>query len=122
MNRTTTRLIYNGRVGEMNARGVKPNLAGSSSPSPAPSPANCDALRRALIECHHRVHSELQRSIACRHLNRSLAECVLSAFCPDEAEAVRSLCSSAGTALKRSQCRDAQLSLAVCLSSHQLSD
>ncbi|KAH0470209.1 hypothetical protein IEQ34_001767 [Dendrobium chrysotoxum] len=106
----------------MSERGGKRKSSGSASPSSSPAPAKCDALQRALIECHHRIHDELQRSIACRHLNRSLAECLLSASCPEEAEAVRSLCSSAGTSLKRSQCRDAQLSLSVCLASRQESD
>ncbi|PKU78601.1 hypothetical protein MA16_Dca011158 [Dendrobium catenatum] len=78
----------------MSKRGGKPKSSGSASPTSSPAPAKCDALQRALIECHHRIQDELQRSIACRHLNRSLAECLLSASCPEEAEAVRSLCSS----------------------------
>ncbi|KAK8946949.1 hypothetical protein KSP39_PZI006905 [Platanthera zijinensis] len=98
----------NGRVGS--------EKAGS------PASARCDTLHRALRECHGRFRDDLQRSIACRHLNRSLAECLVSALCPEEAEAVRSLCSSAGTSLKRSQCRDSQLALSVCLASHQEAD
>ncbi|KAG0470865.1 hypothetical protein HPP92_017565 [Vanilla planifolia] len=82
-------------------------------------PLECASLQRALRECYRRMRDELQREIACRHLNRKLAECLVSTFCPDEAEAVRSLCSSAGTALKRSLCRNAQLSLSVCLESYQ---
>ncbi|KAL5578487.1 hypothetical protein UlMin_020260 [Ulmus minor] len=81
----------------------------------------CDRLQRALCECHRRIPSGPARDSGCRHLNRSLAQCLVSVACPDELEAVRSLCSSAGTALKRSQCQEAQLSLSTCLSSHQLS-
>ncbi|PKA52558.1 hypothetical protein AXF42_Ash001538 [Apostasia shenzhenica] len=85
----------------------------------ATPPANCDALHRALGDCHRRMRDQRQRSIACRHLNRSLAECLVAVFCPEEVEAVRSLCASSGTALKRSQCRDARLALSVCLAVHQ---
>ncbi|XP_052202330.1 uncharacterized protein LOC127808049 [Diospyros lotus] len=83
------------------------------------SAARCDRLHRALCDCHQRVPEGPPREAACRHLNRSLAECLVDLICPAESEAVRSLCSSGGTALKRSQCQRAQLSLAVCLSSHQ---
>ncbi|KAG6534182.1 uncharacterized protein LOC122012276 [Zingiber officinale] len=85
-------------------------------------PSGCGSLHRALLECHRRAGDPRQRSVLCRHLNRSLAECVVAECCPEESEAVRSLCSSAGTALKRSQCQRAQLALSVCLSSHQLPD
>ncbi|KAK9156275.1 hypothetical protein Sjap_003755 [Stephania japonica] len=84
--------------------------------------ARCERLQRALVECHRRVPAGPPRAAACRHLNRSLAECVVSIACPGECEAVRSLCSSAGTALKRSQCQRAQLDLSVCISSHQTLD
>ncbi|EXC24766.1 hypothetical protein L484_018480 [Morus notabilis] len=80
----------------------------------------CERLQRALGDCHRRLPPGPARESACRHLNRALAECLVSAACPDECEAIRSLCSSAGTALKRSQCQDAQLSLSLCLSSLQL--
>ncbi|KAK1369230.1 COX assembly mitochondrial protein [Heracleum sosnowskyi] len=70
-------------------------------------------------KCHRRVPAGPGRDAACRHLNLSLANCLVATICPDESEAVRSLCRSGGTALKRSQCEQAQLSLAVCLSSHQ---
>ncbi|XP_057970963.1 uncharacterized protein LOC131159808 [Malania oleifera] len=79
----------------------------------------CERLQRALLECHRRIPPGPTRESACRHLNRALAECAVSVACPNESEAVRSLCSSGGTALKRSQCQQAQLSLAVCLSSLQ---
>ena len=79
----------------------------------------CERLHQALCECHRRIAAGPARDAACRHLNRSLAECMVALACPEESEAVRSLCSSGGTALKRSQCQQAQLSLAVCLSSHQ---
>ncbi|KAJ6816185.1 uncharacterized protein M6B38_250450 [Iris pallida] len=79
----------------------------------------CAALHRALAECHRRSPAGLQREVVCRHLNRSLAECVVSAACPEECEAVRSMCSSAGTAAKRRQCQQAKVSLSLCLSSHQ---
>ncbi|XP_078149843.1 cytochrome C oxidase biogenesis Cmc1-like protein [Carex rostrata] len=85
-----------------------------------PLPANCDRLFRALTECHRRSGSDSRRREAqCRHLNRALGECVVMALCADEAEAVRSLCSSAGTSLKRSQCQRAQIGLSSCLSAHQ---
>ncbi|XP_068318939.1 uncharacterized protein [Pyrus communis] len=77
----------------------------------------CDRLQRALTDCHKRIGPG--REAACRHLNRGLAECLVSVACPEEWEAVRSLCGSGGTGLKRSQCQEAQLSLSVCLSSHQ---
>ncbi|GMN62184.1 hypothetical protein TIFTF001_031268 [Ficus carica] len=80
----------------------------------------CERLQRALSDCHRRMPPGPARESACRHLNRALAECLVSAACPEECEAVRSLCPSAGTALKRSQCQNAQLSLSLCLSSLQL--
>ncbi|XP_058182614.1 uncharacterized protein LOC131300680 [Rhododendron vialii] len=80
----------------------------------------CERLHRALSECHRRVPKGPGQEAACRHLNRSLAECLVAEACPTEVEAVRSLCSSGGTALKRSQCQQAQLFLSVCLSSHQI--
>ncbi|KAK9267380.1 hypothetical protein L1049_009805 [Liquidambar formosana] len=79
----------------------------------------CQRLHRALIQCHRHIPAGLARESACRHLNRALADCLVSVACPDELEAVRALCSSSGTSLKRSQCQQAQLSLALCLSSHQ---
>ncbi|XP_055962026.1 uncharacterized protein LOC130014559 [Mercurialis annua] len=82
-------------------------------------PVECERLRRALYDCHRRIPSGLGRDASCRHLNRGLAQCLVSVVCPRELEAVRSLCSSGGTALKRSQCEQAQLSLSVCLSNHQ---
>ncbi|KAK9937149.1 hypothetical protein M0R45_013958 [Rubus argutus] len=82
----------------------------------------CDRLQRALSECHRRIKSGPEREAGCRHLNRGLAECLVSVACPDEWEAVRSLCGSGGTELKRTQCQQAQLSLSVCLSSHQDKD
>ncbi|KAA8537241.1 hypothetical protein F0562_029717 [Nyssa sinensis] len=63
----------------------------------------CERLHRALMECHRGVPAGPPREAACRHLNRSLADCLVALVCPAESEAVRSLCSSAGTALKRSQ-------------------
>ncbi|KAJ0097509.1 hypothetical protein Patl1_27181 [Pistacia atlantica] len=79
----------------------------------------CDRLQKALCECHKRVGSSSRtRDSACRHLNRALVQCLVSEACPEESEAVRSLCASGGTALKRSQCQQAQLSLSVCISSH----
>ncbi|CAL1402400.1 unnamed protein product [Linum trigynum] len=81
--------------------------------------AACEKLQNALRECYRRIPAGLGRDAACRHLNLGLAKCLVSAACPEEAEAVRSLCTSGGTALKRSQCQQAELSLAVCLGSHQ---
>ncbi|CAL9058057.1 unnamed protein product [Musa banksii] len=74
-------------------------------------PLGCGSLHRALLQCHRRAGDRRQQAVLCRHLNRSLAECVVSACCPEESEAVRSLCSSAGTSLKRSQCQRARLAL-----------
>ncbi|KAJ8452525.1 hypothetical protein Cgig2_000114 [Carnegiea gigantea] len=79
----------------------------------------CERLHKALCECHRRIPAGAARKSACRHLNRALADCLVSVICPSELEAVQSLCSSAGTALKRSQCQQARLSLSICLSSHQ---
>ncbi|PIN14621.1 hypothetical protein CDL12_12753 [Handroanthus impetiginosus] len=79
----------------------------------------CERLYRALTECHRRIPAGPSREAACRHLNRSLAQCLVAVACPEESDAVRSLCSSGGTALKRRQCQQAQLSLSVCLSVHQ---
>ncbi|KAB2601671.1 hypothetical protein D8674_002676 [Pyrus ussuriensis x Pyrus communis] len=81
----------------------------------------CNRLQSALTDCHKRISPGRGRGreAACRHLNRGLAECLVSVACPDEWEAVRSLCGSSGTGLKRSQCQEAQLLLSICLSSHQ---
>ncbi|XP_004487808.1 uncharacterized protein [Cicer arietinum] len=78
----------------------------------------CEGLHRSLLECHRRVPSGPARNSACRHLNHAFAVCLVSLACPQESEAVRTLCSSAGTALKRRQCQQAQLSLSFCLDSH----
>ncbi|XP_044507365.1 uncharacterized protein LOC123226882 isoform X2 [Mangifera indica] len=81
--------------------------------------SGCERLQKALCECHKRVGSSSRtRESACRHLNRALAQCLVAEVCPEESEAVQSLCASGGTALKRSQCQQAQLSLSFCLSSH----
>ncbi|WOG84830.1 hypothetical protein DCAR_0104015 [Daucus carota subsp. sativus] len=82
-------------------------------------PAECVRQYKSLLQCHRRIPAGPGRDAACRHLNQSLANCLVATICPDESEAVKSLCGSGGTALKRSQCQQAQLSLAVCLSSHQ---
>ncbi|GFQ04832.1 hypothetical protein PHJA_002627200 [Phtheirospermum japonicum] len=89
------------------------------APPPTVHVDGCERLYRALGECHRRIPAGLSREAACRHLNRSLAECLVTAACPEEFDAVRNLCSSGGTALKRRQCQQAQLSLSICLSSHQ---
>ncbi|XP_047957396.1 uncharacterized protein LOC125203142 [Salvia hispanica] len=92
----------------------------STSERNSPPPiAACDRLYRALSDCHRRISAGPTREAACRHLNRSLAECMVAAACPDESDAVRTLCSSGGTAVKRRQCEQAKLSLSVCLSTHQ---
>ncbi|KAI4306036.1 hypothetical protein L6164_029351 [Bauhinia variegata] len=83
------------------------------------SEPTCERLQQALLDCHRRIPSGPGRDTACRHLNHALAKCLVSLACPEESEAVRSLCSSGGTALKRSQCQQAQLSLSICLSSCQ---
>ncbi|KAL9233633.1 hypothetical protein vseg_008604 [Gypsophila vaccaria] len=79
----------------------------------------CDRLEKALLDCHRRTADGPLRQSACRHLSRRYADCIVGVICPSQSEAVRSLCSTAGTALKRSQCRQAQLSLSDCLSAHQ---
>ncbi|KAI3879149.1 hypothetical protein MKX03_010653 [Papaver bracteatum] len=81
--------------------------------------AKCERFHRALCECHKRIPAGPTRDSACRHLNRSLAQCLVSVACPSESEVVRSLCSSGGTSLKRSQCQQAQLSLSVYFRSSQ---
>ncbi|XP_043701786.1 uncharacterized protein LOC122652174 [Telopea speciosissima] len=92
---------------------------GEESPSIEVAGSGCERLHRALCECHRRVAPGLPRDVACRHLNRSLADCLVSLACPAEMDAVRSLCSSSGTSVKRSQCQEAKLALSICLSSHQ---
>ncbi|KAJ8899155.1 hypothetical protein K2173_011942 [Erythroxylum novogranatense] len=82
-------------------------------------PAKCERLHEALRKCHGRLPEGVARETACRHLNHKLAQCVVSMACPEESEAVRTLCGSGGTALKRSQCQNARLSLSVCLTFHQ---
>ncbi|KAI3455828.1 hypothetical protein Pfo_012491 [Paulownia fortunei] len=89
------------------------------SPPPTVNVHGCERLYRALTECHRRIPAGPSREAACRHLNRSLAECLVAVACPEESDAVRTLCSSGGTALKRRQCQQAQLSLSACLSSLQ---
>ncbi|KAK7412911.1 hypothetical protein VNO78_04661 [Psophocarpus tetragonolobus] len=79
----------------------------------------CERVEKALRECQRRVPAGPSGDSACRHLNQALAMCLVSLACPEESEAVRTLCSTAGTALKRRQCQQAQLSLSLCLSSHQ---
>ncbi|VFQ96142.1 unnamed protein product [Cuscuta campestris] len=79
----------------------------------------CSQLYEALTNCHRRIRGGLDREIACRHLNRSLAQCLVAEVCPDESDAVHCLCSSGGTSIKRQQCREAQVALSVCLASHQ---
>ncbi|KAK3041204.1 hypothetical protein RJ639_028464 [Escallonia herrerae] len=74
-------------------------------------PIRCERLHAALRQCHSRVPAGPPREAACRHLNRSLAGCLVAEVCPEESDAVRTLCSSGGTGLRRSQCHQAQLSL-----------
>ncbi|KAB2601673.1 hypothetical protein D8674_002678 [Pyrus ussuriensis x Pyrus communis] len=63
--------------------------------------SECDGLQSALSDFHKRIGSGRGREAACRHLNRGFEECFVSVACQDEWEA------------------EAQLSLSVCLSSHQ---
>lgn len=77
-------------------------------------PAECEGVYKALVQCNRRVGSS-----GCRHLNRALGECMIGFICPQESASVKSLCANQGTALKRSQCQQAQISLATCISSHQ---
>ncbi|KAG9438917.1 hypothetical protein H6P81_019082 [Aristolochia fimbriata] len=81
--------------------------------------AGCERQHRALCECHRRFGDSFQRDFACRHVNRALALCIVSTCCPAESDAVRELCASGGTKLKREQCQRAQVDLSACLSSHQ---
>ncbi|KAM3384862.1 hypothetical protein ACQJBY_009075 [Aegilops geniculata] len=84
-----------------------------------PVPGPCASAHRALAECHRRAaRGPLQPEVLCRHLNRALAECVVSMCCPGETDAVRTLCGSSGTALKRSQCERARIDLSLCLEAH----
>ncbi|CAO2837238.1 unnamed protein product [Amaranthus hypochondriacus] len=82
----------------------------------------CERLQNALYECHRRIPAGIARKTACSHLNRAFADCLIGIICPSELEVVRSLCSSGGTSLKRSQCQQARLSLSVCISQHQIDD
>uniref|UniRef100_A0ACD5YX05 Uncharacterized protein n=1 Tax=Avena sativa TaxID=4498 RepID=A0ACD5YX05_AVESA len=85
-----------------------------------PVPGPCASTHRALTECHRRAsRGALQPEVLCRHLNRALAECVVTMCCPSQTEAVRTLCGSSGTALKRSQCERARIDLSLCLEAHQ---
>ncbi|XP_048499787.1 uncharacterized protein LOC104889938 [Beta vulgaris subsp. vulgaris] len=81
--------------------------------------AGCERLQNALYDCHRRISAGPARNSACRHLNRAFADCLVGIICPSQLDAVKSLCSSGGTSLKRSQCQQARLSLSVCLSQHQ---
>nr|XP_043607316.1 uncharacterized protein LOC122579256 [Erigeron canadensis] len=86
-------------------------------------PTACERVYKSLLQCHRRVPIGV-RETTCRHLNRSLAECMISYICPNQSEAVKNLCgpnhnNNSGTALKRSQCQQAQISLATCISFHQ---
>ncbi|KAL5196831.1 hypothetical protein ABZP36_000343 [Zizania latifolia] len=92
----------------------------SRGAAPRPRP------QRALSECRRRASrvprpAEAGAAVpAARHLNRALAECVVvTSCCPGETDAVRAFCGSAGTALKRSQCRRARVDLSLCLEAHQ---
>ncbi|XP_021728927.1 uncharacterized protein LOC110695981 [Chenopodium quinoa] len=82
----------------------------------------CERLQNALFDCHRRIPAGPARKSACRHLNRAFSDCLVAVICPSQLEAVKSLCSSGGTALKRSQCQEARLNLSVCLSLHQDQD
>ncbi|KAL6657775.1 hypothetical protein ACP70R_005555 [Stipagrostis hirtigluma subsp. patula] len=101
-------------------RGTGERGAGSDTSNSLPFPGPCAATQRALAECHRRAaRGPMQPEVLCRHLNRALAECVVTVCCPGEIEAVRTLCGSAGTALKRSQCQRAPIDLSLCLEAHQ---
>ncbi|KAL9997381.1 hypothetical protein Hdeb2414_s0002g00062101 [Helianthus debilis subsp. tardiflorus] len=82
-------------------------------------PAECDRIYQSLLQCHRRVPTGPSREAACRHLNRSLAECMIAFICPEESASVKTLCANQATAVKRSQCQQAQISLATCISLHQ---
>ncbi|KAL5724980.1 hypothetical protein ACHQM5_008179 [Ranunculus cassubicifolius] len=90
-----------------------------SQNSEIPVDPKCERLHKALRDCHRKIPPGPSREAACRRLNRSLAECMVSIACPEEWEAVKNLCSSGGTSMKRTQCERAQISLSLCLSSHQ---
>ena len=81
-----------------------------------PVPGPCASTQRSLAQCRRRAaRGPLLPEVLYRHLNRALAECVVTACCPDETDAVRTLCCSAGTALKRNQCQRARIDLALCM-------
>ncbi|PON42574.1 hypothetical protein PanWU01x14_280740, partial [Parasponia andersonii] len=42
----------------------------------------CRLLERALSKCHRRIPSRPAGNSACRHLNRTLAECLVLIACP----------------------------------------
>ncbi|KAM0898629.1 hypothetical protein ACQ4PT_021796 [Festuca glaucescens] len=94
----------------------QPEAASAAMPVPGP----CASTHRALAECHRRAsRGPLQPEVLCRHLNRALAECVVTMCCPEQTDAVRTLCGSSGTALKRTQCERARIDLSLCLEAHQ---
>ncbi|XP_062186467.1 uncharacterized protein LOC133890041 [Phragmites australis] len=100
--------------------GRREREAGSETSTALSVPGPCVSTQRALAECHRSAaRGPMQPEVLCRHLNRALAECVLTACCPGEIETVRTLCGSAGTALKRSQCQRARIDLSLCLEAHQ---
>ncbi|KAI9087562.1 hypothetical protein K1719_030432 [Acacia pycnantha] len=66
------------------------------------SESTCERLHRALSECHRRFPYGPGRDTTCRHLNNTLAMCIVSLVCREESDAVQALCSSSSTALKHS--------------------
>ncbi|CAA6658074.1 unnamed protein product [Spirodela intermedia] len=109
------------RRGERRPATEAPQETAEASLVTAEVAPGCGGLHRALAECHRRARDPWLLEAACRHLNRALADCLVeaAAACSSEAEATRILCSSAGTAAKRAQCRRAEIALSACLSSLQ---
>eukprot|EP01018_Ginkgo_biloba_P026668 Gb_11294 [translate_table: standard] len=78
----------------------------------------CRSKMLALRDCHLKFR-EPDRAIFCKHINHAFAVCLISTACPSQADAVQTYCSSSGTALKRKQCKEAQISLELCIAAHQ---
>ncbi|GBG62057.1 hypothetical protein CBR_g28534 [Chara braunii] len=89
---------------------------GDSSTTP-----RCDRLLRSLEDCRykHRRAPSSDRSLICRHVERSAALCLISSICGPELDRVQTACGTSGTAAKVRRCQLAKNDLNYCLMSHQ---
>lgn len=79
----------------------------------------CGRLIRALDDCNRKHRNHIEQGIVCRHLNHSVAECLLKIVCGPELERVTDLCGSQGTKAKKRQCEDAKYELELCIRRNQ---